>query len=448
MAAIPRIIAFDLETTGLDPVRDSIIEIAIVERVQDSYESWTSFVNPGFSIPPEVTDITGIRDADVADAPDWTSVKNEVIRIFSQENVFFAAHNAAFDVAFLERNGISVPRERIIDTFPLSEVLLMEQESLNLGVLSTNFGFEASVEHRASEDARMVLDLLDVLRGRLEEQTDGVRQLFELAAQQSPSEGTFAFFAPAHGYSISSASEISRTEISGIGQVLPAESDMKLPAGPASEPTKRTPIRTVISASDETSIRQALFESVSSAIRAELLPIVVLPQENALQKFLDRFGTDLVRDFPGWSIEGFETESTRSRSVELLFEAIGNGAFNTVESWAFAIKWFRYNTEERSSKGEPNWYNREMPWKNVFQMAARRELPFGSETILVGGPGETLRHSQSCDNRISWIFLESESLENAITKRMEQGFSMDSFQAGLSWIDSVLLSGHIQNRSE
>ncbi len=63
-------VALDLETTGLDPERDAIIEIGAV-RFKDGRELdvFSTFVNPGRSIPPYITELTGIRTSDVADAP-------------------------------------------------------------------------------------------------------------------------------------------------------------------------------------------------------------------------------------------------------------------------------------------------------------------------------------------------------------------------------------------
>ncbi len=67
---MPSIVAFDLETTGLDPKSDAIIEIAMVRFDENgTVEEFSSLVNPGVSISEEVENITGISNADVADAP-------------------------------------------------------------------------------------------------------------------------------------------------------------------------------------------------------------------------------------------------------------------------------------------------------------------------------------------------------------------------------------------
>ena len=68
-------IALDLETTGLDADRDAIIEVAAVKfRDDEVLDTFSSFVKPGRRIPREITDLTGIRDDDVAGAPGLQNV--------------------------------------------------------------------------------------------------------------------------------------------------------------------------------------------------------------------------------------------------------------------------------------------------------------------------------------------------------------------------------------
>lgn len=76
-------VAFDLETTGLDPKTDTIIEIAMV-RFDESgiLEEFSSLVNPGMPIPEEVTNITGITHADVANAPFFGDIRDRIISFF------------------------------------------------------------------------------------------------------------------------------------------------------------------------------------------------------------------------------------------------------------------------------------------------------------------------------------------------------------------------------
>ncbi|RYG89598.1 MAG: 3'-5' exonuclease [Alphaproteobacteria bacterium] len=96
----------DVETTGLDPVNDEIIELAMVPftytqdgRLLSTGEAFQSFREPGKPIPTEVTALTGISDAMVAGA----SILPEDVTSFVAPASFVVAHNASFDRRFLER---------------------------------------------------------------------------------------------------------------------------------------------------------------------------------------------------------------------------------------------------------------------------------------------------------------------------------------------------------
>ena len=73
------IIFFDLETTGTDPARDRIVELAFVKLTPDGgRETLTKRINPGIPIPPEVTLIHGIRDEDIKDCPQFKHVAHSI----------------------------------------------------------------------------------------------------------------------------------------------------------------------------------------------------------------------------------------------------------------------------------------------------------------------------------------------------------------------------------
>src|SRR5688572_11773414 len=101
-----RVVAFDTETTGLDPFGgDRIIEVALVilrlgddGRVTEA-TSTAHFVNPGIPIPRKVTELTGIKDADVASAPTFAQLAGELAEVFA--GAVAVAHNYPFDLAFL-----------------------------------------------------------------------------------------------------------------------------------------------------------------------------------------------------------------------------------------------------------------------------------------------------------------------------------------------------------
>lgn len=98
------LIVFDLETTGLDLVKDRIIQISYIKVYPDGKEERSNqFVNPERNIPQEVVDITGITDADVANAPTFKMLATDLANKF--QGCDFAGFNSNhFDVLCLPRN--------------------------------------------------------------------------------------------------------------------------------------------------------------------------------------------------------------------------------------------------------------------------------------------------------------------------------------------------------
>ena len=103
-------IALDLETTGLDAARDSIIEVGAVRFCGSSIvASFTTLVNPQRPIPRQITELTGIRNADVAGAPTIDRVVPELLAFAGSDTAAVIAHNATFDLGFLRAAGVEFP---------------------------------------------------------------------------------------------------------------------------------------------------------------------------------------------------------------------------------------------------------------------------------------------------------------------------------------------------
>ncbi|NMP22277.1 helicase C-terminal domain-containing protein [Sulfobacillus harzensis] len=94
-------VVVDLETTGLDPYRDAIIQVAL--RRSDG-SVWSSWVNPGRRVPDAILRLTGIRPEDLATAPDFREILPTVREWLQSGRV--VGHNIAFDLAFLARHGL------------------------------------------------------------------------------------------------------------------------------------------------------------------------------------------------------------------------------------------------------------------------------------------------------------------------------------------------------
>jgi len=159
-------VAIDLETTGLDPARDAIIEVAAVTfRGNDVIEEFTSLVNPLRDIPPFVSQLTGITDAMVADAPSLFSLRARLKSKLGDHII--VGHNVEFDLGFLREATLAYGNRRI-DTVTLASILVPEAGRFSLGALADylNFPSAGGDSHRALADAVQTVELFLALRER------------------------------------------------------------------------------------------------------------------------------------------------------------------------------------------------------------------------------------------------------------------------------------------
>ena len=146
------IVALDLETTGLDPESDAIIEIGALrfnERRVDA--EWHTLINPGRRIPPFITQLTGIRDSMVLEAPYLQDVLADLVDFVGESPIL--GHNVRFDVGFLRAHGV-LRRNILLDTYEMAAVLLPNAGRYNLGALTQALGVPIPATHRALDDAR------------------------------------------------------------------------------------------------------------------------------------------------------------------------------------------------------------------------------------------------------------------------------------------------------
>ena len=146
------IVALDIETTGLDPHSDAILEIGAVRfnarRVEDE---WSTLISPGRPIPPFITQLTGITDQMVREAPPIRAVLADLKDFVGDLPVL--GHNVQFDLAFLRRYGILALND-VLDTYELASVLLPTAGRYNLGALAQALKVPLPATHRALDDAR------------------------------------------------------------------------------------------------------------------------------------------------------------------------------------------------------------------------------------------------------------------------------------------------------
>lgn len=145
------IVAIDLETTGLDPKKDAIIEIGAVKfNHQRIEQEWSTLVDPGRPIPPFITQLTGITDQMVASEPSIKEVIGDLESFIGSSTVL--GHNIRFDLSFLRKNKI-LESNPAIDTYELAAVLLPTAARYSLSSLAQALGVLLPATHRALDDA-------------------------------------------------------------------------------------------------------------------------------------------------------------------------------------------------------------------------------------------------------------------------------------------------------
>jgi DNA polymerase III subunit epsilon len=174
----------DVETTGWLPEEARITEIAAV-RISGGQigAHFGTLVNPGSAIPADITELTGITDAMVGQAPPVSAVM-PMFLAFARGCVL-TAHNAAFDVGFLSAacgtSGVPWPAFPVLDTVLLARLVLgaAEVPDRKLSTLASFFGTVTMPCHRALPDAMATAEVLQGLLRRLA--VAGVRTLAELS---------------------------------------------------------------------------------------------------------------------------------------------------------------------------------------------------------------------------------------------------------------------------
>jgi DNA polymerase-3 subunit epsilon/ATP-dependent DNA helicase DinG len=147
------IVSLDLETTGLDPHKDAIIEIGAVRftgnRTDDEF---TTLINPGRHIPEFITGLTGINDEMVRQAPLIRDVIDELVEFIGDSPIL--GHNIQFDLSFLRKFKLFELNETI-DTYDLASVMMPSASRYNLGALGRQIGIPLPASHRGLDDARL-----------------------------------------------------------------------------------------------------------------------------------------------------------------------------------------------------------------------------------------------------------------------------------------------------
>lgn len=155
-------VAFDLETTGLNPRTDRIIEIGAVKLKNGVIvDSFQTFVDPGMSIPPFITNLTHIDDAMVMGAPSIETALPEFHKFC--DSAVLVAHNASFDASFILQKGSALGisfSNNVLDTLELSRTALPNIRSHKLDRLADYFSINMGSHHRADDDAATCANIM------------------------------------------------------------------------------------------------------------------------------------------------------------------------------------------------------------------------------------------------------------------------------------------------
>ncbi len=150
---MPRIVSIDIETTGLDPDHDSIIEIgAILFNERRVEAEWSSLINPQQPIPSPITALTGITNDMVRNAPAIDDVIDNLVKFVGTYPIL--GHNIQFDLSFLRKHNIFIFNDSL-DTYEMASVLLPKVPRYNLKSLGQELGILFPATHRALDDARV-----------------------------------------------------------------------------------------------------------------------------------------------------------------------------------------------------------------------------------------------------------------------------------------------------
>ncbi len=165
-------IVFDIETTGLNSLKEKITEIGAV-RVKNGQigETFCTFVDPEKHIPEKITELTGINDSMVEGAPSQSEAVQSFLD-FCGEDAILVAHNAGFDTSFIKNvcEHSNIPYDLThIDTLAISRGIYPDLKKHKLDSIAKMLKLGSFNHHRASDDAIMLARIFSEMIKKLSE---------------------------------------------------------------------------------------------------------------------------------------------------------------------------------------------------------------------------------------------------------------------------------------
>ncbi|MFO0907573.1 MAG: exonuclease domain-containing protein [Isosphaeraceae bacterium] len=164
-------VAFDLETTGLDPATERVIEIGAVrfDETGRELDRFEVLVNPCQPISPSARAVHGIPDDALVDCPRIHEVLPDFLTFLGEATTTLLAHNAHFDASFLghefRRSQMEAPAHRVVDTLSLARRARPDLPRHRLDALAEALNLESQGQHRALADSLRVKELWLSLNG-------------------------------------------------------------------------------------------------------------------------------------------------------------------------------------------------------------------------------------------------------------------------------------------
>ena len=174
----------DIETTGLRAGKEKITEIAIyLHNGKEVTGRFSTLVNPEKKIPYRITQMTGINDRMVEDAPKFYEIAKKIVEL--TDEAIIVGHNVRFDYSFIRHEFLGLGyeyRRKTIDTVKLARKLIPGQPSYSLGKLCKALGIDNHARHRADGDALATVKLFELLLS-MENEPENISVLNEVPAR-------------------------------------------------------------------------------------------------------------------------------------------------------------------------------------------------------------------------------------------------------------------------